>query len=131
MAHEVFISYSSANAAEAQAVCEALESQGIACWMAPRNIIPGADWSEAIIAALNTCRLLVLVLSEASNQSPQVKREIERVVHRNLPILTFRLEPVQLTPALEYFISSSHWLNAIERPLTPYLYDLAQAAQQL
>ncbi|HLK57075.1 MAG TPA: TIR domain-containing protein, partial [Chthonomonadaceae bacterium] len=131
MAHEVFISYSSVNAAETQAICETLEANGIACWIAPRNIVPGADWSEAIISAINQSRIFLLVLSEASNQSPQVKREVERAVHRNLTILTFRLETVELIPALEYFISASHWLDALSRPLTPYLDTLLQASQHL
>ena len=42
MDHEVFISYSSANIQTAQAICHALESNRIKCWMAPRDIRPGA-----------------------------------------------------------------------------------------
>ena len=52
MAHDVFISYSSKDKAVADAVCAGLEGRGIACWMAPRDIVPGVDWGAAIIDAI-------------------------------------------------------------------------------
>lgn len=130
MTTEVFISYSSANKEIADAVCNALEARGISCWIAPRNILPGSDWSASIIGALNECRLFVLVLTEQSNRSPQVKREVERVVHKDVPIIAFRVENVELTPSLEYFISASHWLDATVRPLDGPLSHLVDAAQR-
>ena len=130
MTTDVFISYSSANKEVADAVCNALETHGISCWIAPRNIMPGSDWSASIIGALNECRLFVLVLTEQSNLSPQVKREVERVVHKDVPIIAFRVENVALTPSLEYFISASHWLDATVRPLDGPLAHLADAAQR-
>src|SRR5258706_4009803 len=74
MAKEVFISYSSVNADEANALCAAIEATGISCWIAPRDIAPGADWSECIIAGLHACPVFVLLLTEQSNASPQVQR---------------------------------------------------------
>jgi predicted ATPase/Tfp pilus assembly protein PilF len=130
MAKDVFISYSSLNADKANAVCAALETAGIACWIAPRDIAPGADWSERIIAGLHECRVFVLVLTAQSNASPQVKREVERAVHRDIPIIAFLLENLTLTPALEYFISTNHWLSAVSPPLEPHLDRLRQAVQE-
>ena len=49
MAQQVFISYSSADKAIADRVCSALESAGVSCWMAPRNIEPGTDFPTAIV----------------------------------------------------------------------------------
>jgi predicted metalloprotease with PDZ domain len=44
----VFISYSSADRKTAERICFRLEQADLACWMAPRDIAPGADWGEAI-----------------------------------------------------------------------------------
>ena len=40
-AARVFISYASQDKAVAEAVCQALEKAGVACWIAPRDVVPG------------------------------------------------------------------------------------------
>lgn len=47
MAHDVFISYSYHDKNVANAVCSAVESAGIRCWIAPRDVLPGMEWGEA------------------------------------------------------------------------------------
>src|SRR5436190_20637909 len=59
---EVFISHSSVDAAEAAAVCRALEGRGIPCWIAPRDIKLGSSWAQAIVEALGRVRVMVLLL---------------------------------------------------------------------
>ncbi len=66
MDHEVFISYSSANIQTAQAICHALESNRIKCWMAPRDIRPGAEYGDIIEEAIVTCKVFLIVFSETS-----------------------------------------------------------------
>ncbi|ADZ84221.1 TIR domain-containing protein [Cellulosilyticum lentocellum] len=111
---DVFISYSSKNKIEANKVCEQLEKRGISCWMAPRNIQPGKEWGEQIIRGIETSRVLVLIFSAASNESPQVLREVERAVSKRLKIINFRIENVSPSDSMEYFLSANHWLNAFD-----------------
>ena len=49
MAHDIFLSYSSADAPAANAMCAALENKGIKCWIAPRDIAPGSHWGGSIV----------------------------------------------------------------------------------
>src|SRR5262249_43523102 len=112
MAHDVFISYSSHDQAAAESVCAALEQDQVRCWMAPRNVLPGVDYAVCLIEAINESRLLVLVFSSHANESPQVLREVERAVSKNIPIVPLRIDRVALSKHMEYFISSAHWLNA-------------------
>jgi hypothetical protein len=72
MGYDVFISFSSRDAAVAHAACAAIEKSGPRCWIAPRDITPGMDWSEAILSGITTCRVMVLVFSHHANVSPQV-----------------------------------------------------------
>src|SRR5438067_129983 len=81
---DVFISHSINDKTTADAICATLEASGIGCWIAPRNILPGKEWGEAIIEAINSCRVMVLVLSAQSNQSPQVRREVERAATKGV-----------------------------------------------
>jgi hypothetical protein len=108
----------------ADAICHSLEANGIRCWVAPRDIRPSEDWAEAIIDALDMARVLVLVFSSNSNGSPQVRREVERAVSKGLHILPLRIEDVPLSKSLEYFISTQHWLDAIDGDLGLHLGQL-------
>ena len=125
MAHDVFISYCSEDKPTADAICATLEAKGVRCWIAPRDILPGLDWSAAIVDAIGQARVMVLVYSASANESPQIKREVERAVSKGLAILPFRIQDVPLSKSLEYFISSPHWLDALTPPLERHAEYLA------
>jgi hypothetical protein len=131
MMHDVFISYSSHDKPAADAACAVLESKGIRCWIAPRDILPGADWGQSIIDGINGCKLMVLIFSNHANQSQQVKREVERVVNRGRPIIPVRVEEVLPAQSLEYFLSTPHWLDAFTPPLERHLEHLAATVKQV
>jgi hypothetical protein len=101
MAHDIFVSYSSKDVTIADAVCSTLESHGIACWMAPRDITPGMEWGECIIDGIEQCRILVLVFTADANASPQIHREVERAANRGAAILPLRVENVMPGGELE------------------------------
>jgi hypothetical protein len=42
---DVFLSYSSKDKTIADAAVATLESKGLRCWVAPRDITPGKEWS--------------------------------------------------------------------------------------
>jgi hypothetical protein len=131
MQFDVFISYSSHDKSAADAACAALERAGIRCWIAPRDITPGADWGVAIMDALDTCRAMVLIFSSNANSSPQVRRELERVVGRGVPIIPVRIEDSTPTKALAYFMGPVHWLDALTPPLEQHLQRLADSLKTL
>ena len=91
MAHDVFISYSSKDKTVADAVTAKLEALGVRCWVAPRDILPGRDWGEAIIDGIEESKVMVLVFSQHANESVQIKREVERSVNKGNPIIPFRI----------------------------------------
>ncbi len=129
MAHDVFISYSSKDKIVADAVCASLEARKIRCWIAPRDVLPGEVYAEALIESLNESRLMVLVFSANSNESPQVIREVERAVNKGIPIIPFRIEDVIPSKSMEYFVSSSHWLDAMTPPLEKHLQRLGETVE--
>ena len=105
--HLVFISHAAEDKVVADAMCAALERNGIRCWMAPRDIMPSDDWAEAILKAITSSKLMVLIFSHNTTQSPHVRREIERAVHHGVPIAPLRVEDVLPDGALEYFLGAS------------------------
>jgi biotin transporter BioY len=129
MAHDVFVSYTSEDKPTADALCATLERNGIRCWIAPRDILPGLEWSAAIVDAINASRVMVLVYSARANESPQIKREVERGVNRGLSVIPFRIEDVPMSKSLEYFMSMPHWLDALTPPLQDHLDRLADTTR--
>jgi TolB-like protein len=110
--HDVFVSYASQDGAVANAIVAALERQGLRCWIAPRDVTPGALYADLIIRAINGAKVLVLVLSQNSVSSSHVSKEIERASSKHRPIIAVRTDATPLTTALEYFLSESQWIDA-------------------
>jgi TolB-like protein/Flp pilus assembly protein TadD len=108
----VFISYASQDVAVARALVEALERHGVRCWIAPRDVKAGAQYADAIVRAISGAKAFVLVLSESAIASSHVGREIERASSKKRPIIALRIDAAPLTPALEYFLSESQWVEA-------------------
>jgi hypothetical protein len=117
---DVFVSYSQADRDAAMGLVAWLETHGIECWVAPRDISPAADWAEEIVDAIAAARVMVLVFSSSANASPQVRREVERAVHKGTAILLVRIEDVLPTKSLEYFLNTQHWLDAFATPREPH-----------
>ena len=122
---DVFVSYSQPDYACAMELVSHIEREGVNCWIAPRDIAPSADWAAEIIDAISNSRIMVLVFSASSNDSPQVRREVERAVHKQISILPFRIENVMPSKSLEYFLSAQHWMDAFPAPREPHYLRLS------
>ena len=128
---EVFISYASADKDTAFRIAAFLEGQGISCWIAPRDVPPGKDYGAAILDGIAESAALVLILSEEANDSTFVRKEVERAVSKGKPVLPVRIREVAPAGALEFFISSSQWVDAWRSPMEQHLNKLADAISAL
>lgn len=107
-----FVSYASPDRDKAFEIANSLEARGLKCWIAPRNVRPGREYGDEIIRGIENSRCLILVLSEAANESVYVRREAERAVSKRKPIFPIRIEDVLPSPGLELFVSATHWIDA-------------------
>jgi TolB-like protein/Tfp pilus assembly protein PilF len=131
MESKVFISHASKDKPIADAICEQLESEGIKCWIAPRDIEAGSDWTEGIIRGIDSCRVFVLVFSESANASEHVRREVAKAVSLGLAVIPFRTEEVNPSSSISYFLGTVHWLDAITPPLPKHLKALTERVRQM
>lgn len=131
MPHDVFISYSHIDKSAADAACATLEAAGIRCWIAPRDISPGEEWGEAIIKAIDSAPVMVLIFSSNTNESRQVRREVEHAVSQGVTIMPMRIEQVAPARSLAYFMAGVHWLDALTPPLEQHLQRLAASIKAL
>jgi TolB-like protein len=128
-ARDVFISYANQDTAVADALCASLERCGLSCWIAPRDVMPGALYADSIVRAINGAKILILVLSGHSVASSHVGKEIERASSKSRPIIALRIDAAPLTPSLEYFLSESQWVDATSIGIEAAHAKLAEAVQ--
>ncbi len=120
MAHDVFISYAAPDRHIANAVCARLEQAAIRCWIAPRDVGAG-NYPSALVRAITSSRLLVVVVSKGANKLPNVSREVHQAIKKGKVVVPFRVEDVLPSGDLEYLLDITHWLDAITPPLDRHI----------
>src|SRR5271156_795177 len=127
---DVFVSYASQDAGVANSIVEHLEQHGLKCWIAPRDVKPGAQYADAIVRAINEAKAVVLVMSGSAVGSSHVAREVERAASKRKPIIPFRIDTAALNPELEYFLSNSQWIDVPKLGMAAALTKLKEAVGQ-
>jgi hypothetical protein len=72
---------------------------------------------------------MILIFSKSANVSPQIKREVERAVNKGVYIIPFRVDDILPARSLEYFISTSQWMDAFSPPLERHLDNSGEDGQ--
>jgi formylglycine-generating enzyme required for sulfatase activity/energy-coupling factor transporter ATP-binding protein EcfA2/predicted Ser/Thr protein kinase len=122
---DVFVSYAAADKEAAFRLCRELEDQGVGCWIAPRDVLPGADYDEAVLGAIEATQATLLLLSARANASMNVKREVQLATSQRKRLIPVRLEDVQPGPSLEKHLAAAQWLDAWRLPLDQFALQLA------
>src|ERR1700729_4100019 len=125
----VFISYAAQDSAIAETACEALEKAGVTCWIAPRDVTPGAFYGDEIVHAIDAARAIVLILSQSAASSPHVLREVERAASKRHAVISLRHDRAPLPAGLQYFLNTSQWLDASSGDTARALPKLVSAVQ--
>jgi len=128
---DIFVSYATADREVAFRIVSFLEGEGIECWVAPRDVAPGVEYGQAIINAIEQCKALVLVLSDQSNDSQFVRKEVERAVSKTKAVLPVRIREVTPSGSLEFYISSAQWVDAWKSPMEQHLLPLVAAIKAM
>ena len=96
----------------ADAICHALEQNGLTCWIAPRDVRPGARYAAEIVRGIKDCRVMVLVYSRNSNQSEHVANEVDRAFNNSTTIIPFQVDNTPMNEEFTYYLARKHWLVA-------------------
>ncbi len=113
----VFISHASKNFRLADELRQLIEERNISCWIAPRDIRPGASYGEEIARAIEHCSAVVFVMTEDANQSRAVANELEIAFRHQRLIIPIRLNKIEPAQSLKFFVSNAQWVDAIYSPL--------------
>lgn len=110
----VFVSYATADRKEALGVTKAIERRGPKCWISTRDVEPGGNYQEEIVRAIRHARAMVLVFSEAANNSDEIKKELSLASRYHVPVMALRIEDVEPSDAFAYELSTRQWIDAFE-----------------
>lgn len=111
-AGKVFISYSSKEKDIAFQTCQYLETHGIPCWIAPRDIDAGSNYISQIVNAIKSCELFVLMASEHTNSSGHVSNEVGMAFHNKKIVIAFKIHEFNFSDEYLYFLGRQHWIEA-------------------
>ena len=101
---QVFISYSSKEANQANEIVTALETRGIKCWVAPRDIHVGSNYTKDIPSAIQECPCFLLVLSRESQKSKWVNKELTRAINQDKRIMPLMIENFSINESFEFLL---------------------------
>ena len=107
----IFICFSSKDEAVAHEVVESLEADGLKCWISLRDVLPGQNYQEAIVQALEAASGIVFLFSEHSNKSLEIKKELSIGGSINVPVFPLRLSPIAPSGALRYELAVRQWID--------------------
>jgi hypothetical protein len=109
---DVFISYATGQSTPiCEKLVEHLESTGLKCWMAPRNILASVSWDEAILDGIESSALVVVLCDQKADQSGYVKREVALANETGKTVLPVRLDEFPLR-GLRFLLLMHHWFEA-------------------
>lgn len=126
----LFISYSSKDAVIASKLKELLESSGIRCWMAPGSIPVGSDYIEVIVNAIEKSSGVVFLLSDNSQNSQWVPKELVIAITAKKVIFPIHIDEAEIIKKIHFMITDSQVIEA-HGNVDSIFKDLVAAVQAL
>jgi hypothetical protein len=122
----VFVCYAREDEKFTLGLAENLKKHGIPVWLDQWNISASSDWDRAIDEALLDCSHLLIVLSPASVESPEVRGELQMALEQKKSIIPVLYQHCQIPRRLRVvqFVDFSSRqpddLPALERTLAAF-----------
>ena len=110
-ASHVFVCFSSKDEAIAREVVSFLESNGVKCWISLRDVLPGHNYQEAIVEAIEAASGIVFLFSEWSSKSGEIRKELSIGGSVDAPVFPLRLSPIAPTGALRYELATRQYID--------------------
>ncbi len=127
MSAPIFISYSSKDQEIAETIYQALEARGYKCWIACRDVHPGENFQEAIVQALRSAQVMLLVFTSNANNSDEIKKELVLAGRHRVTVVPVRVEDVVPNDAFTYEFATRQWVDLFK----DWEREIEQLATQL
>ena len=126
---EVFVCYASHDRERVMTVVRSLQSHEVSLWLDQHRISGGMSWAQQIVQAIRSCKVLLLMCSNAAMRSRAVAQEIQMAWKYQLSYLPLFLERTSFPEQVEFFLEGCQWIEVLDRPVERWLTDILGALQ--
>jgi hypothetical protein len=131
MPPSVFLSHSTQDRETVDRIRDALQHNGVECWIAPDNILHGETWPQAITRGIGSSKVVLCVLSESANKSEEVAREICLAGDKRKILIPMRIEDVRPSEGLAFYFTNVQWLDAFTPPIDRHLWTIVDRVKEV
>lgn len=118
ISRDVFICHRSTDISIASKLVEYLEKDGNQCWISSRNLRPNDSenyWSN-IEDAIRTCHVFLVISSQDSMLSSDVRQEMELALKFNKPRIEVKIDDSDHTSYFKHYFDGLKWVDAFTNP---------------
>lgn len=128
---DVFISYSREDKDRVFELVTKLRAAGVSVWIDQSGIDGAALWGEAIVNALESAKVLLLMVTESAGRSHNVAKEVMLTSERKGNILPVLLEQIVIPPSLKYPLAGIQHLDCSQGDPDQNLKSVLRSLQSL
>ena len=115
MNSEVFISYASEDRTRILDLVDRLRKSGVSVWIDQMGIEGATMWSQEIVEAIDSCKVLILAISQRSTESENVVKELALASERRKKILPVCLDSSGIPKSMEYQLAGIQRVEYVEK----------------
>ena len=114
MSAEVFISYAAKDRTRVLDLVDRLRTAGVSVWIDQMGIEGATMWSQEIVAAIRSCKVLILAISENSAGSENVVKEVALASEGRKRILPVYIEQAEIPESMAYQLAGIQRIEFFE-----------------
>jgi hypothetical protein len=127
--YDAFVSYSTKNSDAALELVRGIEARGYKCFIAPRDITPGALYAQDIIRGIKCANVFLFLYSADSDASYYCRSEVNSAVSESKYILTVRVGEGEPSDIMKFYLGPTQWINAVSGISGKTLEDIVKVLQ--
>ena len=128
---DVFVSYASHDAKRVTEIVQQLEAAGVRCWCDQQKILGGSNYGLEIVQGIRQAKLLLLMCTDASLRSKNIKQEIQLAWNYNVPYLPVLLESISYPEQVKYWLEGWQWVKILNHPAETWLPAILMTMSQI
>lgn len=106
-----FISHSSKDVQIVNQIVDILRQCGISYWKAPEMIPPGSNYAREITKAVGDCHYFMIIISEASQKSIWVEKEVDIAINDRKIIFPIRIDNAELSDVYRFYLNNVQMID--------------------
>lgn len=111
-----FVSHCSKDSKVVEQIVDVLKDCGISYWKAPEMIPTGSNYAREIPMALKNCNMFLFIVSEASQKSIWVEKELDSAINARKNIIPVRIDNTPLSDMYAFYMNNIQMIDIKVQP---------------